>query len=281
MKKGMIKIDGVSNVVASIMVLGIMTSLLGMIFTTYVPAMAESTQYDHSTQITEDFINFKNQVDVLIVRNDLRVSMATTTTLGDKGGPVMAVGHNSGTLSFYPDDPTSAIFNASDPTEDYARGRGTLVYRSSYDRIADKDLYFEHDAIIIEQEGNSVMKVSPNIFLKKSGSNIVLSYTTTSFAGEAVSLSGTKTVSVTSTLISSQRNTYYYGGSNGIEHVELKLTTKFVDLWVLYFQDLVEAGELTVGDYTITSGADWASLVVNDVYRLTSTSAVIEIGISD
>lgn len=281
MRKGVKRIDGVSNVVASIMVLGIMTSLLGMVFATYVPAMAESTQYEHSTKITEDFIVFKNQVDVLIVRNDLEVSMASTLTLGDKGGPVMAVGHNSGSLSFYPDDSPSSIYNATKPSENYARGRGTLVFQSNYDRIANKDFYFEHDALIIEQEGNSVMKVSPNIFLKKSGSNIILSYTTTSFTGEAVSLSGTKTVSITSTLISSQRNTYYYGGNNGIRDVELNLTTRFVDIWVLYFEDLVEARELDAADYDIKSGSNWVSLVVNDVYRLSSTSAVIEIGISD
>ena len=262
------------------MVLGIMTSLLGMIFTTYVPAMAESIQYDHQSMIMEDFVNFKNQIDVMVVRNDLEVSMSTTMTLGDKGGPLLSVGHNSGTFIFYPMDTPSAIRNATS-LQDYASGRGTVIYRSNYDRIPDKDFFFEHDSIIIQQEDDAVMKVTPNIFLKKTGSNIVLSYTTLSLTGETISLSGEKTMAVTSTLISTQRNTYYHGGHNGIDDVELRLTTQFPDVWDLFFQDLVKDGELAAGDYSITTGADWASLVVNDVHRLTSTSAVIEINVLD
>ncbi len=281
MKFGVQKKDGVSNVVASIMILGIMTSLMGMVFTTYVPAMAESVQYEHQTKVTEDFIVFKNQVDVLIVRNDLEVSLSSTMTLGDKGGPVMSVGQNSGSLAFYPAESPSSIYNATPPNENFARGTGTVTFETQYDRIANKNFYFQHDAIIIEQEGKAVMKVAPNIFLKKSNGEISFSYTTISFGGEALSVSGTKTVSTTTTLVSTQKNVYYHGGNNGIDDVELNFTTQFENIWVMYFTDLADDADLAAGDFEVKSGTGWCALRVNDVDKLTTNSAVIEVSMSD
>jgi len=281
MKFGIKKKDGVSNVVASIMVLGIMTSLLGMIFTTYVPAMAESIQYEHQTQITADFVNFKNQIDTQIVRNDLEVSMSTTMTLGDQGGPVMSVGQNTGRLNFYPEDTPSSMYNATNVNDNYTRGRGSVIFATNYDRIADKIFYFEHDAVIMEQEGKAVMKVAPNIFLKNDSGNIRMSYTTIQFSGDAKSIGGTKTVPVTSMLISTQKNTYYHGGNNGIDDVELNLTTEFVDVWNLYLYKLLKDSDIGSDDSLVKTGDGWISLVLYDVQRLTTTAAIIDVEISD
>jgi hypothetical protein len=278
---GVKKKDGVSNVIASIMILGIMTSLMGMVFTTYIPAMAESIQYEHQRSITQDLVVFKNTLDTLVVRNDLEVSMSTSMVLGNEGGPLMSVGHNSGTLSLYPENNPSEIVDIDVPISIYSRGRGTVIFETSYDRIRNKVLHLEHDGIIIDQEGKAVMKVEPNTFLRKTGSTIKFSYTSMSYVGEAVSITGTRIVSVSSTLISTQRNTYYQTANNDLDDVELNFTTSFPSIWALYFTELAESGGLDAVDFDVKSGSDWCSIEVYDVSQLTTVSAVIEVGFKE
>jgi hypothetical protein len=275
------KRSAVSNVVASIMILGIMTSILGMIFTTYIPAWAQSIQYNHLSLVSRNFIDLKSNIDVQIVRDDVGVTMSSTISLGDDGGPVMGVGRNSGSLTFSSDNMPSSVFNKTKSTESYGKGRGMVMYASNNDRVDNKEYIFEHDAIIIEQGGLSTMKVEPNIYLTNTSGNIYLSYTATTFTGESASLSGTKSVVVSTTLISTQTIVYYNGGANGIKHVSLNLTTSHVEVWDLYFQDLCERSGLGALDYKITSGTNWIRLDIDDVYSLTATSAVVELRFLD
>lgn len=280
------KKDGVSNVVASIMVLGIMTSILGMIFTTYIPAMAESIQYEHQVQVSEDFIELKNHIDVLIVRKDVGVTMSTSFSLGDQGGPVMSVGHSSGGLTFNPDVSEVVIEEtAAVPANIFEKGRGEIVYFSGYDRIPNKDYHFEHDAIIIEQEGTAVMKVEPNIFLMKDVTGDVhLSYASISFSGESISINGYKAVTVTTTLVSHQQTTYVQGGTTGIDDVSIEITTSYPGVWEDFFRTKAFKGGLTEGagnDFTITTTATSVTLNLESLDRMVSTSAVIEVAVTD
>jgi hypothetical protein len=271
----------VSNVVASIMILGIMTSILGMIFTTYIPAWAQSIQYNHLSMVSRNFIDLKSNIDVQIVRDDVGVSMSSTITLGDDGGPVMGVGRNSGTLTFSSDNMPSDVFNATAASQSFGKGRGMISYASNNDRVDNKKYIYEHDAIIIEQGGLSTMKVEPNIYLTNSSGNIYLSYTTATFTGESASVSGTRSVVVITTMISTQTIVYYSGGANGIRHISLNLTTQYVEVWDLYFDALCERSGLGPLDHTITTGTNWIRMDIYDVYSLTATSAVVEVKFID
>lgn len=275
--------SAVSNVVASIMILGIMTSILGMIFTTYIPAWAQTVQYNHLSLVSRNFIDLKSNIDVQIVRDDVGVSMSTPISLGDDGGPVMGVGKNSGFLTFTGENLPSKLLNTTKTTESYGNGRGLVTYESNNDRIDNKKYCFEHDAIIIEQGTLSTMKVEPNLFLTKTGSNIYFSYTAITFTGESSSMSGTKSVIATTTLISTQTMVYYHGGVNGITDVSLNLTTQHVEVWNLYFNDLCQnrTGLIRNTDYVLTSGTNWIQLDIKGVYSLTATSAVVEMRFLD
>jgi hypothetical protein len=272
--------DGVSNVIASIMILAIMMSLLGMIFVTYVPAWGESIQYAHMNTVGKEFIDLKNHLDVMVVRGDVDVSMSSSLTLGDEGGPVLGVGSNTGDVAFSQDTPTMDIFNTSS-SESYAKGRGGLGYFSNNDRISNKNYYFEHDAIIVSQDTHDYMKAKPNIFLSNSSGQITVSYAAISFTGESRSLSGTKTIIMTTTLISSQTMEYYHGSRNGIQNVTFSLTTDHVEVWNLYFKDLFNASGLKSQDFKIVKGTNFIHVDIYNVYRLVATSAVIDIKFTD
>ena len=280
---------GVSNVIASIMILGIMTSILGMIFTTYVPAMAASIQYAHMSQVNRDLLDLKSNIDVQIVRGDVGVTMSSVITLGDSGGPFLGVGSNTGGLTFSSANTPANMYNRTTPTESYAQGSGMISYNSNNDRIVNKNYFFEHDAMIVEQgnKDTAVMAIKPNIYLSKSGSNIDLSYTAISLVGDSVSRSGTQTIGVTSTLISTQTLNYYYGQRNGIKDVSLNLSTTHTDVWFHYFNDTLcnktRTGLVKNTDFKITIdiNSNWIRLDIYKVYSLMATSAIVQLDFKD
>jgi hypothetical protein len=85
--------DAVSNVVTSIMMLGIFLTILAMIFTVYIPIWAKTGESSHMENVESSFLDLKSSIDKQITDNEgVGSSYTTRIKLGAEGGAVLGIG---------------------------------------------------------------------------------------------------------------------------------------------------------------------------------------------
>ena len=84
--------EGVSNIVTSIMMLGVLMSIFGMIMSVYMPVLAKGTEINHMDEVSDVFIDLKGTIDRQIISNQVGSTLSTRIKLGNEGGQLLGVG---------------------------------------------------------------------------------------------------------------------------------------------------------------------------------------------
>ncbi len=257
--------SGVSNVVSLVLIAGIIISLMGMVFTTYLPAWGKDIEAQTLNSVMDSFMDLKSGVDTLAVSGDPGTSLTTKMTLGSNGGPMFGFGRCTGSLDLRMDD---GLLEISDVTGGgniiYAQSRGNVVYTSSNTYVEEQIIALEAGAIIRDQSGLPVLKGQPNMVINREPNteDTTLYLMLITLEGETRSDSGTGSYMIKTTLLSEQ-TTYYPMGARDVNNVitdrsdiRLTITTDYPTLWTDVFTDMaVEEGFIAEdGDAAYTPG---------------------------
>ncbi|MCK5773413.1 MAG: hypothetical protein KAH57_06455 [Thermoplasmata archaeon] len=249
---------GVSNVVSLVLIAGIMISLMGMVFTTYLPAWGKDIEAQTLNSVMDSYMDLKSGVDTLAVSGVPGTSLTTKMTLGSNGGPMFGFGRCTGSLDMRLDDGLLEVSDVTAPATPiiYAQSRGNVVYTSSNTYVEEQIITLEAGAIIRDQSGIPVLKGQPNLVINRDPNTeeTTIYVMLITLEGETRSDSGTGSYMIKTTLLSEQ-TTYYPMGSRDISNVitdrsdiSLSITTDHSSLWTDIFTDMATGEGIVESD---------------------------------
>ncbi|MCU0799961.1 MAG: hypothetical protein MUC62_09875 [Candidatus Thermoplasmatota archaeon] len=245
--------QGVTNVVSLIMIGGIIISLLGMIFSTYLPAWGKDIEAQTQKGTMDSFMDLKSDMDILAVGGDTGSALSSKISLGSNGGPVFGFGRMSGSLQL---TSNIGLMEVRDQTGSvYAQGRGSLVYTSNNLYVEDQIIALEGGAIIRDQMGSGILKGTPNIVVRRDVNMGTLSLyvLVPTIEGATQSYSGTSTYMMSTVLMSEQKAAYNIGAND----ISLSISSNYPNVWTDYLTTMCTSQGLTLGiQFTIVQGVD-------------------------
>jgi hypothetical protein len=306
--------EGVSNIVTSIMMLGVLMSIFGMVMSVYMPVLAKGTEINHMERVGDAFIDLKGNIDRQIISNQIDSTLSTRIKLGNEGGQFLGVGRTDGRLNFEPHYSPGIIYNTDsqldadgNPLDIYGTNRGSITYTSNNVYYLDQEYIYENGAVIIDQKGRSVMRVKPTFEASKNNitGTTTVTMTLISLDGTSTQLGGADSHTIRTTLqVGTESRLPFQWGNGSLpwsgENVTYEITTEYPELWVEYFGSVLnETGSNLVWDSDMEGplGGNFyislepstdplfddftvVKLTIRDVNELDIVQAVIETSIS-
>jgi hypothetical protein len=235
--------SSVSNIVTSIMMLGIFLSILAMIFTVYVPNWAKSGEANHMGKAMDSFLDLKSTIDKQIVdEKGVGSTYKTQIKLGAEGGSILGIGRTSGTLAYHNSGFNINIYNTEDPQNIYGQGSGKITFEPRNVYYANQYFTYENGAVIVEQDLEGVMRAKPNFDISYSNNRTIVVITIVHLSGTSENVGGTGYHTIDSKLIQStaQSHELIWSADMGFDYgqnITINVSTKFGDLW----KELIEA----------------------------------------
>lgn len=246
--------SGVSNVVSLIMIAGIVISLMGMIFSTYLPAWGKDIEVQTLNGVMDSYMDLKTGFDTLSLNGEPGTTSTTKITLGSNGGPIFGFGRMTGSIELRNDLGIVEVYDQTGTI--YSQGRGALTYSSNTINVEDQDISLEAGAIIRQQAGGSpVLKGRPNMVLRTDPDTgeTTLYIMIMTIEGNEQSFSGTGSYLATTTLLSSQSTDY---NIDPADVISIDITTQYGVLWTDLINTMASENSIPPADYSVTSGTD-------------------------
>ncbi len=235
---------GVSNIVTSIMMLGIFLTILAMIFTLYIPLWAKTGEANHMESVESSFLDLKSTIDKQITDDEgVGSTYNTRVKLGAEGGLIMGIGRTTGNIEYEPDNFAFIVTNTDDPLNNYGNSYGNIRFESENIYYTSQYFTYENGAVIIEQEGRSAMRAEPhfNVEYDEFRNKTTIDTTMIQLSGTPDGVSGTDYHSISSKLIQStgKSNILTWTPDKGFpqgQNLTLNMTTSFGPLWQSFFE---------------------------------------------
>ena len=229
--------SGVSNIVTSIMMLGIFLSILAMIFTVYIPNWAKSEESGHMGKAMDSFLDLKSTVDNQI-GDDRGVgsSYKTQIKLGVEGGAVLGIGRTSGSLAYRTSGFEIQVYNTDDTQNIYGQGSGKITFEPRNVYFSNQYFTYENGALIIEQSNKGVMRAKPNLEISYVNNRTTLDLTIVHLSGTSDNVGGSGYHTIDTKLIQSiaQSHELIWTAAMGFDYgqnITINITTKYGDIW--------------------------------------------------
>lgn len=286
--------DAVSNIVTSIMMLGIFLSILAMIFTVYIPIWAKTGEANHMENVESSFLDLKSTIDSQITDDEGIGSTRTTRIkLGAEGGAVLGIGRTTGSIDFKISGFNMEVFNSNDTMDTYGNSFGKIMFKSKNTYYADQYFTYENGAVIVEQETKAVMRSKPdfNIIYDELTNKTSVIVTQIQLSGQSDSADGTGHHTVDSTLVQSIGQSYklVWTESKGFpygQNITFNITTKFGSLWEDYLEaelkEFPDSVRVNQTDLTMNKYEDMYRIIlkIDEVNELDCKKGIVEIRIN-
>jgi hypothetical protein len=271
---------GVSGAVTAVMLLLIITSVISIIITFFVPIWAEADESQHMRQTLEQFYALRENIDAQIIQ-DNPIQASSKITLGNEPNALLGLYRTAGRLAANPFNGSLSVYNTTDPTDLFALSRGNVTFTSQNTYIPQRSYVFEQGAVLVAGPGgDAAMRVPPHFDASKDATgDLAITVLFISVGGDFSSFSGTENVIVESNLLTRDHNVYEGGEWELGRNISINLTTPYFRAWAAYFQETLTEPltNLTEGaDFNLTTGAGWVRLDLVDVKRMDLGVAVVE-----
>jgi len=271
---------GASGVVVTLLVLLVAAGALSMFMSVYVPIWGKDTEAKQMKRIQTQMLSLKESIDMQVLAGKSS-TLVTRLTLGDDGGPVFHLTRAPGSMALAPESGLYLVCNRTDGSDCQGMARGSLEYNSQNTYFVDQRLRYENGALLVVQEGRTVMKASPHFeALREMDGSLTASISLMSLNGAAGTRSGTGDIRVESTL-----NVYdvtsYSGGNWALgKSLSLNLTTQYPAVWAAFFNDTLgreRAGLVQGTDYSVSLWSGGVNATMYNVNRLELGIAVVDV----
>jgi len=227
--------NAVVGIVVTVLLIGLLLSVMVMINTMYVPQWLENSEAAHMKETSNQFTQLKYALDLQTIVND-STAMTTPITLGTKDIPFFNRGRTFDSLEIF-DEAITIDFT---PGKSYISD--TIKFSSGNSYFVDQSYIYEAGALIISQDEKSVVYGLPPIVITEYGNNI------TFYITEIVGLPGKPGASGYGTypIFTKAKNPTNNVVINNVESITI--TTKYPYAWKTIFEQTIETPEF---DYYI------------------------------
>jgi hypothetical protein len=217
--------DGLVGIIVTILIIGLIIVVTGIIQLVYVPQWLEQKEADHMHIVSYQFTQLKHSLDILSVVEQ-KNAISTYITLGMTDIPIIGNGRTYDSLEILSDTCGVEISNETDL---YSFSLGVIKYSSGNSYFVDQSYIYEAGALILSQSNASMLNGQP--FLSVSN------YTNVSFTIINISgLEGKKFAGGygTYSLYMEYLNSTFYTIDN---FRFINITTNYQNAWRLFFNN--------------------------------------------
>lgn len=268
--------SGVSTAVAAALLIGIVVIFMTTVQINYMPVWKEDAEYAHMADVWHDMSKFKSNVDIMTagleINPNARIVLNSPIQVGGTEVPFIRSTTTGGSLSINNDiSGMSVLIKTDNMSTEFDSNEslyytGTVTYRPANLHYVDEMYCYENGALIVSQEGRSVMKLDPGIVLEKGTGSVNLSV-------RAVTLDGSRGVLSSNTVEDIRLTSKYFFpifDLTGIESyynitsVNVTIYTENKEAWEDYFRDSASEINLQEGtDYDLENGNYTVNLLLH------------------
>jgi hypothetical protein len=272
----------ISGAVTAVMLLLIITSVLSIMMSVYVPVWGEADEADHMRTTLEQFYSLRENIDAQVLR-DTPVTASTKLTLGLEPNALFGMSKTTGRIVSNPFNGSLAVYNSTDPSDVYARCRGNITFMSQNSYQAQQTYIYEQGAVLVASGGMAAMRAPPHFGVAKdSAGNLSVSILFVSLGGDFQSTAGTDNVILETKKTSSDHNIYEGADWELGKDLSINMSTRYVAAWAKYYNDTLgrpTSGLMCPTNYNVTAGINWVRLDIFAVRHLDIAIAIIEVRI--
>jgi FlaG/FlaF family flagellin (archaellin) len=265
--------NAVSTVVSAVLLLGIIVSVITVVNVQYIPEWKTAAEQSHMDDIFYDMAGMKNDVDMLsayvMAEPSTGLSLSVPFRMGGGSLPVFSAGKSGGRLAIN-DDVFSMYIEVTGPNGPNSSGTffedmGTVSYMSSNNYFVDQKYMYENGALILSQEEYSLMRLSPQINLRKidNGGNISLDINSININGPKRSISSN---SVEELNLRTNKKDSLDWKEEVFTRVEITVESSHPLAWEKFFERLaIDAGLDPLVEYSVSEGANPAVFIIESI----------------
>lgn len=288
--------SGIAAAVAAALLLGIIVVSMTTIQVQYVPVWKEDAEYAHMSDVWQDMSRFKSNVDILAAGLEMnpnsRITLNSPIQMGGADVPFIGGMKTGGTLTVN-NAISGMLIEVNDDMSGYNSSLsdiGSVSYHPTNVHSVEETYCYENGALIVTQNGRSVMKLFPGIVLE-DGAGIA----SVNLSARIATLEGTRGVMASNSIenirLTSQDfiNIYdsdqdYTNGNTtkkaNVTSVDLTIYTENTEAWEKYFEDSANETHLQEGtDYNITKedySVKFSLFPVNKTINFKAYNAIIK-----
>jgi len=273
--------SGVSTVIAAVLLIGVLGIFMTTVQFKYIPVWKEDAEYAHMSDVWQDMSKVKSNIDILAagleIKPDSRITINNPVRAGGADVPFMREMTNGGTLAINDDisglqiivktDNESISYDSNNDSKANLSYTGTISYRPNNIRYVDEIYCYENGALIVSQQGRSIMKFAPDILLEKDNGSVNLSI-------KAVTLEGDRKVISSNTVEDIRLTSKSFDTLKGLENhfndtsVDLIVYTENEEAWEKFFRNSAEEINLREGtDYNISKSTSQVTFSLDPGYE--------------
>lgn len=289
--------SGVSTAVAAALLIGIVVIFMTTVQINYMPVWKEDAEYSHMSDVWQDMSRFKSNVDILTaglaINDGVKIVMNSPIRVGGSEIPFIRSTTTGGSLAINNDISGLIVVVNKNITAPYTTGTrlfytGTVSYRPSNLNYVDETYCYENGALIISQDGRSLMKLIPGIVFEKRSIN---SSNYVNVTIRAVNLEGERGVLSSNTIedVRLTSDCFYHMyedrydpllANNSITSINMTIYTENKEAWEEFFEDSADEIDLLDEDYTLSNSTYTVTFSLHPVNKHLSVDideAVIKI----
>ena len=272
----------VSGVVAASLGVVLISVLLGMVVTFWVPAWGYDSEVAHSRDMVNAFGEFKKALELQAIQANTDQSLSTSFPLGVGAVPLFGA-ETPGQLSHQFLDQGRPRFraNLTDLTGQVNyTAAASLEYFMPNRYYVPQRMAYETGAILVSQADGEAARLTPPFRFENGTAGIDAYFTLFTLDGPETTVSGVEGHGVSSRLSLVQTRTQSFS-PNGT--ITLNVTSAFSGAWYDYFGRAMNGSSINSSLYNLTRSPanqpEWASLRLAGVRSVTVTVAVIQVRI--
>jgi len=243
--------DAVAGIVVSILIVGLVLSVIYVIQLVYIPNWMSEKEAEHIDEVADQFSMLKFAIDTQsLTEKDIPIS--TSITLGSKELPFLSSNRAFGFLRI---DTESCSLDITNDSSTFTYALGCIKYSSKNAYFLDRSYTYEGGAIISSQAKGSIISIIPYFYADYDNvSEVDITFKTVKLSpvGEKTSVSGYGTYPIQSQYSSHEDLI--------IPQVSMiNITTLYPNAWRLFLNSTLTNQGLTYGpsnDYWFTSSSD-------------------------
>ena len=222
--------EAVVGIVVTVLIIGLILSVLVMVNTVYVPQWTEGTEASHMEEVANQFTQLKYALDLQSIAND-STTMSTSIVLGSREIPFFNSGRTYGSLEIE-DNSCNIIVNRNGTSTSYSYLSDSIKYSSGNSRFVDQSYIYQAGALILNQLESSIVYGMPSFFVTTWGENMSFTIVNISGISGKTFVSGYGTYPIYTKCITSE-TTYpdIYNVTN------ITVVTEYPNAWKMIFNN--------------------------------------------
>ncbi len=238
--------SGVVGIVATVLVIGLLITFVGIMRTVYVPNWLAQKEAQHMNNVQNQFTELKYTLDVSTLLGT-NIAISNYITLGSEELPFFNVGRTFDTLGISSDD---FRMNVSNATDSFSFSICDIFFSSRNTYFVNQELCLEAGALILSQSSNSILLGQP-ITSVQNFTNVSMSLLNVSGLNGKTFVSGYGTYVISNEFTGRQHYTM-------LNVTNIKITTAYPEAWRDFFNS----------SCFVYSGLNYSMTLSNDTVHL-------------